>query len=398
MKWASLDLIKTSKQSPLSKKTTKSRLISTNPVSDRRNSLPKIFRGFTIVELLIVIVVIGVLAAITIVSYTGINNRAIVASLQSDLANASQQLKLYQVDNGAYPNAVTDCPSPSAGSICLATSGGNILSSYSVNNDSNPQTFSLVVSKNSFIYKATNEVQPVALASAPLSPVADWLAVMQGDHYGNYFDLVSKSYATVVRTTPKTIYDPNTQKIHDVPANYLAVNPRSDNKSGSEVSIEEARTNALLQSTFANQAALDTWSKSGGAKTLGGASSIYPSANEITFTVAGGDSARAIYRTLTTSGETRTFSAYIRLADGTAPSHAVVRGFLNSVTTYLTFSRSVIQPGTGHTQHIQVPVAQIRQAYTLCLLRLASLLLWLALRTKLVLFRLRIYRLQRQLV
>jgi len=55
--------------------------------------------GFTIVELLIVIVVIGILAAITIVAYNGITQKAIVASMQSDLANVSQQLKIYQTTN-----------------------------------------------------------------------------------------------------------------------------------------------------------------------------------------------------------------------------------------------------------------------------------------------------------
>ena len=68
--------------------------------------------AFTIVELLVVIVVIGILAALTIVAYTGISQKATVASLQSDLSNASTVLKLYQVDNSAYPNLVTNCPNP----------------------------------------------------------------------------------------------------------------------------------------------------------------------------------------------------------------------------------------------------------------------------------------------
>ncbi|PIQ71162.1 hypothetical protein COV88_01465 [Candidatus Saccharibacteria bacterium CG11_big_fil_rev_8_21_14_0_20_41_19] len=46
--------------------------------------------GFTIVELLVVIVVIGILAAITIVSYTGITQKAIIASLTSDLDGSSR--------------------------------------------------------------------------------------------------------------------------------------------------------------------------------------------------------------------------------------------------------------------------------------------------------------------
>ncbi len=60
-------------------------------------------RGFTIVELLIVIVVIGILAAIVIVAYNGITQRAHVAALQSDLSGAASQLEIDNVSNGAYP-------------------------------------------------------------------------------------------------------------------------------------------------------------------------------------------------------------------------------------------------------------------------------------------------------
>jgi len=42
-------------------------------------------RGFTIVELLIVVVVIAILAAITIVSYNGITNKANDTAIQNDL-------------------------------------------------------------------------------------------------------------------------------------------------------------------------------------------------------------------------------------------------------------------------------------------------------------------------
>ncbi len=62
-------------------------------------------RGFTIVELLIVIVVIGILAAISIVAYNGIQNRANDSAVQSDIANIRQQQLLYQVDNGTYQTA-----------------------------------------------------------------------------------------------------------------------------------------------------------------------------------------------------------------------------------------------------------------------------------------------------
>ena len=59
--------------------------------------------GFTIVELLIVVVVIGILAAIVTVAYTGISSRAKVARVYSDMEQVSKQIQIYQVTNGQYP-------------------------------------------------------------------------------------------------------------------------------------------------------------------------------------------------------------------------------------------------------------------------------------------------------
>jgi len=59
--------------------------------------------GFTIVELLIVIVVIGILAAIVIVSYSGIQANARVAAVQSDLDNVHKVLANDNVLMGSYP-------------------------------------------------------------------------------------------------------------------------------------------------------------------------------------------------------------------------------------------------------------------------------------------------------
>ena len=65
----------------------------------------KSVRGFTIVELLIVIVVIAILAAITIVAYNGIQQRARDSQRSSDIATIIKALELYYVDNGQYPAA-----------------------------------------------------------------------------------------------------------------------------------------------------------------------------------------------------------------------------------------------------------------------------------------------------
>lgn len=61
-------------------------------------------QGFTIVELLIVVVVIAILAAITIVAYNGIQNRARQSSLQATISQASKQVASYApLNNDLYP-------------------------------------------------------------------------------------------------------------------------------------------------------------------------------------------------------------------------------------------------------------------------------------------------------
>ncbi len=60
--------------------------------------------GFTIVELLIVVVVIAILAAVTIVSYNGIQARAKVSASISELKSIHSAIQLYHAENGAYPS------------------------------------------------------------------------------------------------------------------------------------------------------------------------------------------------------------------------------------------------------------------------------------------------------
>lgn len=59
--------------------------------------------GFTIVELLIVIVVIGILAAISIVAYNGIQNRAKVSSAQTGLRQMYSKAALTNAETGSWP-------------------------------------------------------------------------------------------------------------------------------------------------------------------------------------------------------------------------------------------------------------------------------------------------------
>lgn len=63
--------------------------------------------GFTIVELLIVIVVIGILAAITTVAYNGIQGRAYDTSVQNDIRNFAKIVEMKNAVDSAYPFPIT---------------------------------------------------------------------------------------------------------------------------------------------------------------------------------------------------------------------------------------------------------------------------------------------------
>jgi prepilin-type N-terminal cleavage/methylation domain-containing protein len=65
-------------------------------------------KGFTIVELLIVIVVIGILAAITMVAYTNVQVKSLNSENYSDAKQAYKLMTAYKASSGTYP-ALSSC-------------------------------------------------------------------------------------------------------------------------------------------------------------------------------------------------------------------------------------------------------------------------------------------------
>jgi prepilin-type N-terminal cleavage/methylation domain-containing protein len=66
-------------------------------------SFKKKYSGFTIVELLIVIVVIGILAALVIVTYNGIQQKARDTERKTDIKALQGHFEAYWADNAKYP-------------------------------------------------------------------------------------------------------------------------------------------------------------------------------------------------------------------------------------------------------------------------------------------------------
>jgi prepilin-type N-terminal cleavage/methylation domain-containing protein len=82
-------------------------------------------QGFTIVELLIVVVIVAILASITLVAFNGVQNRAQNSRILGAVTSWEKILKLYKVQKGALPSSDYNCLSSAstdfpAGSVLAA--------------------------------------------------------------------------------------------------------------------------------------------------------------------------------------------------------------------------------------------------------------------------------------
>ncbi|MBL8963681.1 MAG: prepilin-type N-terminal cleavage/methylation domain-containing protein [Phycisphaeraceae bacterium] len=87
-------------------------------------------KGFTLVEILIVVVILGILAAIVVPQFTNATQDAQAGNIKAQLDTLNNQLELYRARNNTYPD--TDDP---WGSISDAASmiGGGYLKALPVN-------------------------------------------------------------------------------------------------------------------------------------------------------------------------------------------------------------------------------------------------------------------------
>ncbi|HIE10414.1 MAG TPA: type II secretion system protein GspG [Kiritimatiellae bacterium] len=59
--------------------------------------------GFTLIEILLVVVIIGILVGVALPRLGGRKRQAEIAAARADIANISTALSLYELDNGSYP-------------------------------------------------------------------------------------------------------------------------------------------------------------------------------------------------------------------------------------------------------------------------------------------------------
>ena len=125
-------------------------------------------RGFTIIELLIVIVIIGILVAITAVSYNGITKSAKESALKSELKRISTSLELHKAKNGTYPTslatAIPPIANPTNANITYAPLNNGTSYSLTATDTSNP-SISLVQTPTTTAQSASSPIQTVTKAN-----------------------------------------------------------------------------------------------------------------------------------------------------------------------------------------------------------------------------------------
>lgn len=142
----------------------------------------KYTNGFTIVELLIVIVVIGILAAITIVAYNGIQNRARTSAVNTQLIQAAKKIAIWQVDNpDQAPSTLADAGIVSTNDVAFQLTSDNTVTpstycvtgtygtlTYYVDNTSSAPTAGVCSGYNLLVW---NKTQAGATAPVPSATV-----------------------------------------------------------------------------------------------------------------------------------------------------------------------------------------------------------------------------------
>jgi len=229
------------------------------------------YRGFTIVELLVVIVVIGILATITIVSYVGISTKAGLASAQLDLSNATTKLNVYYSFYGAYPilDGTTNCPiAPSTidNNYCLKVSPGNTLNysiDHNLNGTNNYSNFGLSIKASNNNYLTSN--------ASDLRCPANFIPVPGSATYGTSDFCVMKYTASQVGSSTTPISQPNVLPWVSISQTTAIANaPNTKNQDGSACTTCHLLTEPEYMTIAQNVLSVaSNWDNGAGVHTVG---------------------------------------------------------------------------------------------------------------------------------
>lgn len=66
--------------------------------------MPRNQNGFTLIEILIVVIIIGILSSVVVLNLQGTTDQAKLSAIKSDVRTLEQALEIYKLQNGFYPS------------------------------------------------------------------------------------------------------------------------------------------------------------------------------------------------------------------------------------------------------------------------------------------------------
>ena len=142
-----------------------------------RNIRRAAVRGFTLIEILIVVVILGILAAIIIPQFTDAADSAGVASARTQLQTMRSQIELFYSQVGKYPGAALPADGPYTAGQDWSTqlNAGGYLRSATV---SWPALFTATYAVGTggltLAYTGTYDVDGPSGSATPAAAVAAW--------------------------------------------------------------------------------------------------------------------------------------------------------------------------------------------------------------------------------